>query len=126
MKKILLLFAVFTFCMFLYGCKQSDIASSSEIGEKNEITCVKIIKENNEIEVSDEINKKIMTFYYATDIQTEKQVDSAFLGYMTIDFSDGTELIVDENDDEIALLKLDNTSKIIIISSEFKNYLLAL
>ena len=67
---------------------------------------------------------KIINFYKNTDLSNlppNEQVDLAIIGIITLEFSDGNSIAMDDNRAEYALL---NRKKTIKISEEFKQYIL--
>ncbi len=76
-----------------------------------------------EISLTKEQQNKIINFYKNTDLSNlppNEQVDLAIIGIITLEFSDGNSIAMDDNRDEYALL---NNKKTIKISEEFKQYI---
>lgn len=89
---------------------------------KYDIEIYDYIKE--EINLTEEQQNKIINFYKSTDLSNlppDKQVDLGIIGIITLEFSDGNSIAMDDNGDEYASL---NHKKIIKISKEFKQYIL--
>lgn len=113
----------------------NDTNSNNETNHENDVTVKMIyntlkydieiydyIKE--EINLTEEQQNKIINFYKSTDLSNlppDKQVDLEIIGIITLEFSDGNSIAVDNNGDEYASL---NHKKIIKISKEFKQYIL--
>ena len=77
-----------------------------------------------EISLTKEQQNKIINFYKNTDLSDlspDEQVDLGIIGIITLEFSDGNSIAMDDNRDEYALL---NNKKTIKISAEFKQYIL--
>ncbi len=77
-----------------------------------------------EISLTKEQQNKIINFYKNTDLSNlppNEQVDLAIIGIITLEFSDGNSIAMDDNRAEYALL---NRKKTIKISEEFKQYIL--
>ena len=77
-----------------------------------------------EISLTKEQQNKIINFYKNTDLSNlppNEQVDLAIIGIITLEFSDGNSIAMDDNRAEYALLNRKNTIK---ISEEFKQYIL--
>lgn len=77
-----------------------------------------------EISLTKEQQNKIINFYKNTDLSNlppNEQVDLAIIGIITLEFSDGNSIAMDDNRAEYALL---NRKKTIKISAEFKQYIL--
>ena len=77
-----------------------------------------------EISLTKEQQNKIINFYKNTDLSDlspDEQVDLGIIGIITLEFSDGNSIAMDDNRDEYALL---NNKKTIKISAELKQYIL--